>query len=785
MTAAALPSRRTSPTLALVKPNATLLDPEDGLVALAAAGAADIAQLSRLLDQLGLAFCLYDGADRVTAWNDTYLAFFPEQDGTVTVGMPYADTLRRFFRTNLPESELVRLDEHVEAAVARHLTQEQPFVFQMRSGRWVKVASLPLAGHGRIRIWRDVTPEQTGQAQGRAGRETARALAALDTAYAVFDRAGTFVTANKRYLDLFPALGKRMSAPARLADHLRTIAAEVVVPAAAARLEGLAERPLPEALPVRLPLLLERRDGGWLRFEERLGEEGGVVALWTDATREAEADARIRSLERHLHDAVEAMPQALVMFDGNGWRVLSNGRLAAIAPALAEALETEPTLSRLTAWRESAARAGREAGRQQEPDELALADGRTLRFETATTSASETLVLIDDVTREREAEHELGRQREIAHQNEKLAALGSLLAGVAHELNNPLSVVVARAALLEEALGQSPQGDAVRTLKGAAERCAGIVRTFLAVARAKPQEKDVVSVPAVIDAVFDMVAYGFRTADIALERGEIAPDAAVEVEPERLHQVLLNLLVNAQHALRDAPRPRQARASARVADGRVEIMVDDNGPGVPASIRRRIFEPYFTTKPVGVGTGIGLSVCHGIIAAHGGTITIDDAPGGGARFTITLPHARRGEARAEGKDRVEAPSGRLKVLVVDDEPDITDVLAEVLARDGHDVATAAEGEAALVALAGRTCDVLITDLRMPGLDGAGLLRRLAEVPAAERPAVIVLTGDALSLRRDAALIEPPPSIVEKPFDPVRLAAEVRRLGVARRRAMGG
>ncbi len=784
LTPPALPRRDAGPTLRRVKESGTILDGADGLVALAASGAGDVGQLARLLDQLGVALCLYDGEDRVAAWNDTYLAFFPEQDGSIAAGMAYADTLKRFFRTNLPESELVRLDEHVEAAVARHLTQEQPFVFQMRSGRWVKVASLPLAGQGRIRIWRDVTPEQTGQAQGRAGRETARALAALDTAYAVFDRAGTFVTANKRYLDLFPTLGKRMAAPARLADHLRTIASEVVVEADAARLEGFAARPLPEALPVRVPVLLERRDGGWLRFEERLGEEGGVVALWTDATREAEADARIRSLERHLHDAVEAMPQALLMFDSNGWRVLFNERLAALAPGLARVLDTEPTVARLAAWREAEAEAGREAGRAQAEDELALADGRTLRFETVSTSDNETLVLIDDVTREREAEHELARQREIAHQNEKLAALGSLLAGVAHELNNPLSVVVARAALLEEALGQGPQGSAVRTLKGAAERCAGIVRTFLAVARAKPQEKDVVTVAAVLDAVADMVAYGFRTADIDYERGEIDPAAAVEVEPERLHQVLLNLLVNAQHALRDGPRPRRVRVSALVVEGRVEIVVADNGPGVPASIRRRIFEPYFTTKPVGVGTGIGLSVCHGIIAAHGGTIVVDDAPGGGARFTITLPHASA-KAAENGKPAVEVPPAQLRVLVVDDEPDITDVLAEVLARDGHAVTTAAEGEAALAALGGAACDVLVTDLRMPGLDGAGLLRRLAEAPAKGRPAVIVLTGDALSLRRDAALIDPPPVIVEKPFDPVRLAAEVRRLGAQRQRALAG
>lgn len=764
-------------------PAQTAQDAEQGLLALAASGASDRHQLGRLLDQLGIAFCLYDSDDRVVCWNDAYLAFFPEQAPAISRGTPYAETLHRFFSSDLPESEMPKLSEHIAAGVARHLTQEQPFVFQRRSGRWLKVASLPLSGGGRIRLWRDVTPEQTGQPQGQAGRETARALAALDTAYAAFDRAGRFVTANKRYLEFFPALGGQMAAPARLGDHLRAIAETAIVGRDAARLEGLAARPLPEALPVRVPLMLERKDGDWLRFEERLGEDGGVVALWTDATREAEADARIRSLERHLHDAVEAMPQALLLFDCGGWRVLANGRVGAIAPDLAAALDEEPTLARLMAWRDGIAAAAAARGVSPQPNELALGDGRTLRLETISTSVCETLVIIADVTREREAEAELARQRDFAHQNEKLAALGSLLAGVAHELNNPLSVVVARAALLEEALARGPQAASARTLKAAADRCAGIVRTFLAVARAKPQEKGVVSVAAVFDAVLDMVAYGFRTADIAVERGTLDPDARVEVEPERLHQVLLNLLVNAQHALRDGPLPRRVRVSARVVDGMAEIVVEDNGPGVPAAIRRRIFEPYFTTKPVGIGTGIGLAVSHGIVTAHGGTITVEEAEGGGARFVVRLPCAAASAApdAAAGRDE---PPGRLRVLVVDDEPDITEVLAEVLARDGHAVTTAADGEAALAALAARASDVLVTDLRMPGLDGPGLLRRIAALPEAERPAVIVLTGDALSLRRDVALLEPAPLVVEKPFDPVRLAAQVRRIGAQRRARLG-
>ena len=123
--------------------------------------------------------------------------------------------------------------------------------------------------------------------------------------------------------------------------------------------------------------------------------------------------------------------------------------------------------------------------------------------------------------------------------------------------------------------------------------------------------------------------------DIALDLGPVPQEAVVEAEEDALHQLFLNLLVNAQHALRASPKPRRIGVSVTASVGAVEVVVADNGPGVPAAIRGRIFEPYFTTKQQGEGTGIGLSVCHAIVAAHGGMIAVDDRPGGGARFTMT------------------------------------------------------------------------------------------------------------------------------------------------------
>jgi signal transduction histidine kinase/CheY-like chemotaxis protein len=750
-----------------------LAEDAPSLVRLLASCGEDAGALAAALDQIGIAICLYDPEDRVVLWNDSYLTFFPEQRETIAPGTPYADTLHRFFAVNLAESQRERIDRHVEAAVQRHRAQTAPFTFQLRSGRWLKVASLPLPGGGRVRLWRDTSEEQpTG-----TRRSADRAAASLDVGYAVFDATGRFVTANKRYQELFPGIGDLVNATATYRDHLARIERDSVLEEDRARLAPVAARPLPAALPVSLPLLLRHLEGGWLSLEERVGEDGTLVAIWSDATRQVEADTRIGELERHLRDAVEAIPHALLMFDEEGRLLLRNRRLAAIDPALARALDANPTLARYAAWRVGFGDVSADDAVRGE-EEIVLPDRRTIAIAPFATDAGELLLLLTDVTREKAAEAELARQKDLAHQNEKLAAMGSLLAGVAHELNNPLSVVVARALLLEEQVAEPQVGAAVRVLRQAAERCAAIVRTFLAIARAKPRERRPVALGNVLSAVGDILAYGLGADDIALEIAPVPEGAVVEAEEDALHQLFLNLLVNAQHALRGSPKPRRIAVSVTVAAGSVEVAVADNGPGVPAAIRGRIFEPYFTTKQQGEGTGIGLSVCHAIVAAHGGMIAVDDAPGGGARFTVRLPQAAR-DAAAPARTAAAAPHVTGRVLVVDDEHDITDVLSEILARQGLEVAVARDGMEALLRLEERPCDLVVTDLRMPGMDGAGLLARIAELPAVARPAVIVLTGDVLSWSRARPAFDPPPVVIEKPFDPTALAQAVRE-ALARR-----
>ncbi|HYG89589.1 MAG TPA: PAS domain S-box protein [Azospirillum sp.] len=382
------------------------------------------------------------------------------------------------------------------------------------------------------------------------------------------------------------------------------------------------------------------------------------------------------------------------------------------------------------------------------------------------------VVGMTDLTERKRAEAEIERQRETLHQSEKLAALGSLLAGVAHELNNPLSVVVGHATMLQELAPDAPSRDRAAKIKAAAERCARIVRTFLAMARKKPQERGPVRLDTVIEGVLEILAYGLRTSGIEVERALDPTLPPVFGDGDQLHQVIMNLIVNAQQALQGHPPPRRLRVAARALGGEICVEVADNGPGIEPDILKRIFDPFFTTKPMGLGTGIGLSVCHSIVQAHGGRIEVDSRPGAGTTFTVRLPVSDAPDQPAATEMRAASAGRAARILVVDDEPEIGELLAEMLAHEGHEATVVSNGRAALEWLASQSTDLIISDLRMPEMDGATLYRELA----ARRPEllhrILFITGDSLSPDLTQFLAETGVPVIEKPYDLRDVARQV-------------
>ncbi len=410
------------------------------------------------------------------------------------------------------------------------------------------------------------------------------------------------------------------------------------------------------------------------------------------------------------------------------------------------------------------------------------------RFELPLETGTYQIAFITDLTARQASARQIESQREARRQSEKLSAMGSLLAGVAHELNNPLAVVMGRASLLEEKLrGHAGRDDAHR-IRLAAERCGRIVRTFLNMARQKPPQRRAVQLGAVAQAAVDMLAYTLRSHGIELELAwaESLPD--VQADPDQLGQVVLNLLVNAQQALVswfDASNPAESprivlRTGLEVQrpgrQARVWLRLADNGPGVPAGAREQIFQPFFTTKAEGLGTGLGLSVSLAILREHGGNLVLEKSAKG-ACFRLSLPLTGQSEEQAlPGAAPVASPPVRSgRVLVVDDEPELADLMREVLEGDGLEVATAESGAVALELLREARFDAVLCDLRMPDMDGPALWRAVRAHDANLARRMLFVSGDLLSRPAQQWLqAEGLPSL-DKPFTNDELLHALRAL----------
>ena len=381
-----------------------------------------------------------------------------------------------------------------------------------------------------------------------------------------------------------------------------------------------------------------------------------------------------------------------------------------------------------------------------------------------------------DLTTRRTNEAEIQRQREALHQSEKMAAVGSLLAGVAHELNNPLSIVIGNAQMLAEAAATvAPDLDErAQRLQAAAERCGRIVRSFLAMARQRERQQRSVALRELIDGPLELLAYGLRAAgiEIALDIPDGIPP--LFCDPDQMQQVVANLLTNARQALEGRPAPRHVRIVARL-DGEWALLeIADNGPGIPEAIRSRVFDPFFTTKPMGAGTGIGLGLSRGILEAHGGSLTLARADGSGARFLLRLPLGQAAAPAfavvANAGQRTET-RGKRSVLIIDDEVEVARLLSELLAGLGFRCEMVHDGAAAQSRLRQRDYDAILCDMRMPEVDGPALFAWLGETKPHLRQRIAFVTADTLGAAAAEFLAHANRPFLEKPFVP----AELRRL----------
>jgi len=398
----------------------------------------------------------------------------------------------------------------------------------------------------------------------------------------------------------------------------------------------------------------------------------------------------------------------------------------------------------------------------QAPRRFADEDRRVL-----TSLAHHLAVALDKVRVHAELRNNLQRLQETQAQlmqADKLKALGTLLSGVAHELNNPLSTI----RLSIEFVRRTTVMDATATrrmevMDTACLRASRIIRDLLAFARQQPPERRRVDVNQVIHSTLNL-----QTSQLELNKIRVvtALGSVSEIWADRhqLQQVFLNVFSNAIHAMKTARRHGVLTITSEQRGSEVVVKIDDDGPGIPSVHLGRIFDPFFTTKDTGAGTGLGLSLAIGIVEAHGGHMYAENLPGAGARFTVCLPVGDTIEATASLAPRpplTAVPSAQ--VLVVEDEEPLRGLVAEVIHGLGHHVIEATTGHEALARLRERPFDLVLLDLRLPDVDGQTVWEHALAPDPQLAGRVVFMTGDIMSAETQGFLDNAARPFLLKPF----------------------
>jgi signal transduction histidine kinase len=352
-------------------------------------------------------------------------------------------------------------------------------------------------------------------------------------------------------------------------------------------------------------------------------------------------------------------------------------------------------------------------------------------------------------------------------QSEKLSAVGQFVAGVAHELNNPLTSVIGFSELLQSTSSDPKEKEHLSHIVRNALRCHKIVHNLLGFARQHEPERQLVNLHEVADAVMEIVAYDMRVNNVTLVREYASSLPPILGDTHQLQQVVLNIVSNARQALEAFRRDGRITILTGSSATHVWLRISDNGPGISPEILKRIFDPFFTTKPQGKGTGLGLSLSYGIMQEHHGSIRAESQPGAGTQFILEFPLAREAETRplfrAESTPPLPANRPILHVLIIDDEESILRLVQEILRSESHLVETADNGEAALQLILRHEYDVIVSDWKMPGLNGMNLYQELLLRKPAAAKRMLFMTGDVIHDSFQNFLKQHARTCLSKPF----------------------
>ncbi len=385
-------------------------------------------------------------------------------------------------------------------------------------------------------------------------------------------------------------------------------------------------------------------------------------------------------------------------------------------------------------------------------------------------------------------------------QTEKLAALGQMVTGIAHELSNPLTSILGYAQRLLVRGDSTALANEARQIYEEAERASAILRQLLLTGRESRPERRRVSLNQVVSRTIELQQFSLAAEKIRVQLDLDPVLPFVQGDNGQLQQVLMNLMGNARQALEEQGKGGTIQVrTRRIAERRVLLEVSDDGPGIPAAIQARIFDPFFTTKPAGVGTGLGLAIVLGIVREHGGHVRVTSPPGGGTTFSVELPVAATlemlgpamGGRRADdpkverlpskeplatvNADAILSPWAGRRILVVEDEPTVARLIGDVLEDEGLRVDVLLDGREALQRVSQESYDLVVCDMKMPQLDGEHFYQTLARANNPVRGRFLFVTGDVLAARTRDFLERNRLPHLAKPFRVEELTEKIRSL----------
>lgn len=605
------------------------------------------------------------------------------------------------------------------------------------------------------------------------------AIESLSEGFALYGKDDCLVLANERYRTMHAVSADKLVKGVNWFDFLRVAAERKQFPVEPDKIDQWLEERAKDRTEYR-QAEFQHTDGSWFLVTNSPTREGGFVVTRADITERKMAEAAQREADELVSRILEACPINIQMTRARDGKVIYR------SPAVKELFgEVDSAIDYYVdpkVREEYIERLLRDRSVDDFETELRRADGepclcsissRIIDFHGEDVVVSNTHDLTDRI----EMQNELQRQRDTLHQNEKLSALGELLAGVAHELNNPLSVVVGQSLLLQETAAEPKTKARAEKIGAAADRCARIVKIFLAMARQQPAKLTNVDINDVVEASLEVAGYSIKSSGIDLDL-QLAPNLPpVWGDADQLSQVFINLLVNAEQALHDWEGRRKIKVASRInkKTGMVVVKFADTGPGIPREIISRIFEPFFTTKEVGSGTGIGLSFCHRIVTTHNGSIRVATPANGGTAFFISFPTSSHKSSPAAADDTNSQTHDGSSVLVVDDEPEVGELIAEILSRDGYSTTMANSGPEALNRLSEGSYAVILSDLKMPEMGGPKLYEHIKADHPDQAERLGFITGDTMSPSARSFLDKSGRPFLEKPIKPDELRKLVSRI----------